>query len=985
MYCLYSDSGKKKNNTSGFKIRLFEGGVFSVSKKLSGICFLFMLIIFISPLNSFGANGNLAQNPGFEEGTIEDGLSWTYDCWDKTEGVTQFLLDENQSHSGSKSALIINNSPNDSRSKQTIKVKPNTYYRMSCWIKTQNVGSENKGANLSIDNSLDTSKDIKGTSEHWEYVELYGKTSPNQESLTLTIGIGGYGSTNTGKAWFDSIEVVELDSMPPGKTAVNMDPNWNAEQDQSNTVMINPFLLAFIVIMAWLTISAFFIVYKYKPGKKNSSPVGTKGISANTQPIKVTKVSLDKKDFIIMASMSLIYLLVALFNLGDLKAPTTSWIPAESGENFVVDLGRDVTLSRIYFYLGLGKDKNIRGDYRIEYYDEETGFTHLAAFSKEDIFIWKYIDTAPVRTRKLKFIVDIPGGALNEIGIMEYGATKPLDGIAIVETNTSEKSTGSIENLFDEQDLVVFKPSYKNGMYFDEVYHARTAYEHINKMEPYETTHPPLGKVIMSLGILVFGMVPFGWRIMGTLFGVAMIPAMYAFGKKVFQKRFYAFCAAFLMMFEFMHFSQTRIATIDSYVTFFIILMYYYMYDYFINKSYVLGFRQSLKPLFFSGLFFGLGIASKWIAFYGAAGLALLFFVTKINEYNDYKKLIAKNPPKDSWAYRFYPLYINSTFLYCIFAFILMPLIIYIMSYIPWMQVPGEGHGLSLFYKNSLDMFDYHANLVDSHPYQSAWWEWPIIVKPMAFYFGSDLGPNMASKIFTMGNPAIWWTGILVFGIFTVFALSKVKKYFVPIFAVSAIAFVYMVFPSSIAEVINSSKLEIWSLIICAVVLLLLLVFFKFDKKQLLASFASYAVFVITVLAFYGAERDTSFYKQFDTRLAILIFLAICISILLRGIYKYDRKLLLIMTAMVFQYIPWIFVTRSTYIYHYFSIVPFLILSIVYIIKIFVDNYPKGKFLTYIYLGLVFALFILFYPGLSGLEVPVKYMENMKWFNTWYF
>jgi len=40
------------------------------------------------------------------------------------------------------------------------------------------------------------------------------------------------------------------------------------------------------------------------------------------------------------------------------------------------------------------------------------------------------------------------------------------------------------------------------------------------------------------------------------------------------------------MMFDFMHFSQTRIATIDSYVTLFVILMYYHMYDYFINKSY---------------------------------------------------------------------------------------------------------------------------------------------------------------------------------------------------------------------------------------------------------------------------------------------------------------------------------------------------------------------------------------------------------------
>lgn len=31
---------------------------------------------------------------------------------------------------------------------------------------------------------------------------------------------------------------------------------------------------------------------------------------------------------------------------------------------------------------------------------------------------------------------------------------------------------------------------------------------------------------------------------------------------------------------DFMHFAQTRIATIDVYITFFIILMYYFMYDY---------------------------------------------------------------------------------------------------------------------------------------------------------------------------------------------------------------------------------------------------------------------------------------------------------------------------------------------------------------------------------------------------------------------
>lgn len=957
-----------------------------MSKKLSGICFLLLLLTqFILPLNCFAASENLAQNPEFEEGNMDGDLIWISECWDKTEGVTQFLLDEQQVRIGSRSALIINNSANDSRYKQTINVKANTYYRMSCWIKTQNVGSENKGANLSIENSFDTSKDLKGTSHYWEYVELYGKTSPNQEYFTLTIGIGGYGSTNTGRAWFDSVEVVELDSLPPGKTFVSMDPNWNAQQNQTGTSKFNPFLMGFTVIMVGIILSAFIVVYKNKkspPQTRTSSPVSKDELPARSQ---LMKVRFEKKDFIIMASMSLIYLLVALFNLGDLKVPTTSWLPAESGESFVIDLGKDTTLSRIYFYLGLGRDRNAYGNYRVEYFDKENGYMHLATFAKEDMFIWRYIDTAPIETRRLKFIVDIAGGTLNEIGIMEFGSTKPLDGITIVEKNIGEKSTGTVENLFDEQSLVVFKPSYKSGMYFDEVYHARTAYEHINKIEPFETTHPPLGKVILSLGILLFGMVPFGWRIMGTLFGVAMIPAMYIFGKKMFHNRFYAFFTAFLMMFEFMHFSQTRIATIDSYVTFFIILMYYYMYDYFVNKSYVLGFRESLKPLFLSGLFFGLGAASKWIAFYGAAGLALLFFITKISEYNDYKKLITKEPPKGSWVHRFFPLYVNSTILYCIFAFILMPLLVYILSYTPWMMVPGEGHGLNLFYENSQSMLDYHSNLVDDHPYQSAWWEWPIMTKPMAFYFGSDLAPNMASKIFTMGNPAIWWTGILVFGILTVFALSKVKKHFVPIFAASAITFVFMVFPSPLANSIKIGSIEIWCMSICAAILILLLVLFKFDKKQLLVSIASYIISLVTVLLFYGAERNTNFLKQLNTRLAILIFLIICVSILFRGVYKYDKKLLLIMAAMVFQYIPWIFITRSTFIYHYFSIVPFLILSIVYIIKIFVDNYPKGKILAYIYLGLVFALFVLYYPGLSGLEVPVEYMGNMKWFGTWYF
>ena len=57
------------------------------------------------------------------------------------------------------------------------------------------------------------------------------------------------------------------------------------------------------------------------------------------------------------------------------------------------------------------------------------------------------------------------------------------------------------------------------------------------------------------------------------------------------------------MMFDFMHFTQTRLATIDSYTIFFVMLMFYFMLDYYDSKSYERGFLKSLIPLFLSGIF----------------------------------------------------------------------------------------------------------------------------------------------------------------------------------------------------------------------------------------------------------------------------------------------------------------------------------------------------------------------------------------------
>ena len=167
-----------------------------------------------------------------------------------------------------------------------------------------------------------------------------------------------------------------------------------------------------------------------------------------------------------------------------------------------------------------------------------------------------------------------------------------------------------IAALFDEQGLIPDRYDYMNSTYFDEIYHARTALEHIENVYPYEVTHPPLGKLILGLGIRLFGMTPFGWRFSGTLIGVLMLPALYYFLKKMFGGTIVPCCCTAVFAVDFMHYVQTRIATIDSYSVFFTILMYLFFWLY-LNADRTR--RKSwLPPLALSGLCFGLGAASKW-------------------------------------------------------------------------------------------------------------------------------------------------------------------------------------------------------------------------------------------------------------------------------------------------------------------------------------------------------------------------------------
>ena len=100
---------------------------------------------------------------------------------------------------------------------------------------------------------------------------------------------------------------------------------------------------------------------------------------------------------------------------------------------------------------------------------------------------------------------------------------------------------------------------------------------------------------------------------------------------------------------------------------------------------------------------------------------------------------------------------------------------------------------------------------------------------------------------------------------------------------------------------------------------------------------------------------------------------------------KKDKRMVVVFTAFAFQYVPWMFVERIVFIYHFFSSVPFIILCTVYVFEYFYGISKKTKYALYGYLGVVMLLFIVFYPVLSGIEVSKSYVEMLKWMKTWPF
>ena len=297
-----------------------------------------------------------------------------------------------------------------------------------------------------------------------------------------------------------------------------------------------------------------------------------------------------------------VYTAAAFWNLGNTSSPE-SFAPME-GRSVILEFREPETPATAVLFPGVGT-----GEYSIEVSNDQEGWHPVASFSQDHVSVlkWQYIELMQMGSFRFLRIHCTEGRPwLGEIGILDSeGQTIPF--------------LSSVPELGDEGPVIPASSNYMNSSYFDEIYHARTAWEHLHAIWPYEISHPPLGKEILSLGILLFGMTPFGWRFSGTLMGILMLPVMYCFLRRMFGGTRIPTLGTILLASGFMHYAQTRIATIDSYAVLFIMLMFWFMYAWLSSGK--------IRDLALCGLAFGFGAACKWTCLYAGAGLGFIWLV----------------------------------------------------------------------------------------------------------------------------------------------------------------------------------------------------------------------------------------------------------------------------------------------------------------------------------------------------------------------
>ncbi|MEO5939050.1 MAG: phospholipid carrier-dependent glycosyltransferase [Sphingomonas sp.] len=284
---------------------------------------------------------------------------------------------------------------------------------------------------------------------------------------------------------------------------------------------------------------------------------------------------------------------------------------------------------------------------------------------------------------------------------------------------------------------------------FDEVHYVPAARALLALQTPLNTEHPLLAKEFIAAGIALFGDNSLGWRFFSTLAGTATVMGVFAILWLLFRRMRPAVIGAAFALLNFTIYVEARIAMLDGFLAAFT----------------VAGVAAMLWAMdappgrvwprwIVAGMLFGLAVASKWLAlpYFALAGLAFL-----IVRWRDART--AKRPLSAIFSGKDQPHWPGLPAIPALAVFGLVAATAYFLTFLPTFFYRDDPMTLAELIPFQGTMYAQQTQVLPHHTYQSDWWTWPLMIRPIWYLY--ETADGAVRGILMLGNPAILWGGLV--------------------------------------------------------------------------------------------------------------------------------------------------------------------------------------------------------------------------------
>lgn len=299
------------------------------------------------------------------------------------------------------------------------------------------------------------------------------------------------------------------------------------------------------------------------------------------------------------------------------------------------------------------------------------------------------------------------------------------------------------------QALFSYRVTTPSTLMFDETHYVPAARTLLSLGGPANVEHPLLAKELIAAGIALFGDDSLGWRAFSTVAGTGIVLAVFWMVWLMFGRVRTAVIGAVLAVLNFTVFVQARIGMLDGFMAAFLLLG--------IAASLwaMRGTERQAWPRWVLGsALLGLAVAAKWAAVpfvaYAAAGfVAVRLLDARAQGRSVYAALNAGG--QRHWA--------GMAAVPAIVVLGAVSVGTYFLTFAPAFFYHFEPMTMGDLLPFQARMYAQQTQILPPHTYQSSWWSWPLMVRPIWYLYEQVDGAQRG--VLLLGNPLILWAGLV--------------------------------------------------------------------------------------------------------------------------------------------------------------------------------------------------------------------------------